>query len=158
MEVIPAILWEQRYSRNEICERRGVRSGRLGALSRDQVELSDLRPLASGCDQGNATIELIDDLEDRLVPLLGSGMYKQHPADSEMSFDAMGFGNQRVRGFLNTVVQEAVGIPQREHESSSERFVQILVQRLLRAIAHRHQERRLRAVSQASELPEDVLR
>ena len=48
-----------------------------------------------------AAVELIDDLEDRLLPLLRRSVRRQQPADSEMRLGAQmlpGSGNRRLPG------------------------------------------------------------
>ena len=68
---LPAIFRQQRRTGGEIGERRGVGGRGLGALARDQIELGQL--LALVCVEvikRGAAVELIDDLEDRLLPLL----------------------------------------------------------------------------------------
>ena len=53
-----------------------------------------------------ATVELIDDFEDRLLQLLWRGLRcEQHPY-SEMGFGAQFLRDQGVGGFLDTVVDE----------------------------------------------------
>ncbi len=62
---------QQCRTRDEIGQRRGVGCGGLGALAGDQIELGQLLALLSRGDQRRAAVELIDDVEDRLLPLLG---------------------------------------------------------------------------------------
>ena len=81
----------------------------LGALAGDQVELRELLALFSRSDQDRAAVELIDDLEDRLLPFLGGRLRREQPADPQMRFRAPVLRDQRVGGFLHTVVDEPVG-------------------------------------------------
>ena len=61
---------QQRRAGDEIRERRGVGRRSLGALPGDQIELGESLTFVSRGDQRHATVELIDDFEDRLLPLL----------------------------------------------------------------------------------------
>ena len=84
MLALPAILRQQCRTREEIGERRGVSGRCLGALARDQVELSQVLTFVSRGDLGHAAVELIDDLKDHLLPLLWRRVRRQQPADPEM--------------------------------------------------------------------------
>ena len=65
----PAILRQQRRTGDEIAERRGVGGRSLGSLAGDQVELGELLTFLPRRDQRRAAVELVDDLEDRLLKL-----------------------------------------------------------------------------------------
>lgn len=56
---------------------------RFCALASDQVELGQLLPLVRRGDQSRAPVELIDDLEDRLLPLLGGSARDEKPPYQE---------------------------------------------------------------------------
>ena len=95
------VLRQQCRAGDEIGERRGVGGRRLGALARDQVELGQLLALVARGDQGGAAIELIDDLEDRLLALLRRGVRREQPADPQMGLGALllpGSANRRLPG------------------------------------------------------------
>ena len=68
---LPPVVGQQCHTSDEIGERRGVGRRRFGAFARNQVQLGQLLALVLRCDQATAAVELIDDLEDRLLPLLG---------------------------------------------------------------------------------------
>ena len=59
-------------------------------------------------DQRGAAVELIDDLEDRLLPLLRRGMRREQPADPQMRLGARPLRDQRIGGLLDPVVDEPV--------------------------------------------------
>ena len=86
-ELVPPlqrILRQQRATGSEIGQRRGIGGRRLGALARDQVELGHLLALLRRRDQRGAAVELIDDLEDRLLALLRRRVRREQPADPQM--------------------------------------------------------------------------
>ena len=60
-------------------------------------------------DQLGAAVELIDDLEDRLLSLLGRDVRREQPPYSKVRFAAQRLRDQRVGGFLNAIVDELVG-------------------------------------------------
>ncbi len=84
MLALPRVFPEQRRAGDEIGERRGISGRRLRALARDQVELGQMLALVACGDQLGAAVELIDDLEDRLLPLLRRSMGREQPSDPEM--------------------------------------------------------------------------
>src|SRR5215470_18926345 len=71
---LPRVVRQQCRPGTEIGERRGVGRGRLGMRARNQVELGQLLTFFDGGDTRRATVELIDDVEDRLLPLLERGV------------------------------------------------------------------------------------
>ncbi len=85
---LPRIVRQQRRTGGEIGQRRGVGRRRLGAPARDQVELGELLALLARRDQGGAAVELIDDLEDRLLPLLGRRVRREQSADPQVRLGA----------------------------------------------------------------------
>ena len=87
--------------------------------------------LVSRGDQGCAPVELIDDLEDRLLELLRWGVGRQQSPDSQMGVGARWFGNQAIGGFLHAVVKELVRTFGLENESCSKRFLEVAMQLLL---------------------------
>src|SRR5579864_2163711 len=68
---LPRVFRQKRGAGDEIGESRSVSSRRLCALTRDQVKLSQLLTLIAFTDQRSTTVEMIDDLENRLIPLIG---------------------------------------------------------------------------------------
>jgi hypothetical protein len=100
-----------------------------------------------------AAVELINNFEDPLPQLLWRGVRcEQHPY-SEMSLSAQFLRDQRIGGFLNTVVQEPVRIFRAEDEARSDRFPKLAVHVLLRVLVDHHQRGELRAVAQTGKLP-----
>src|SRR5690348_3091669 len=67
---LPAIFCQQISTRDEISKRRGVGRRCVGASARCKVAFCELFALSNGRDQAEPSVELIDDLEDRLVPFL----------------------------------------------------------------------------------------
>ena len=101
MPALPDILRQKRRASNEIGERRSVGGGRLGALARDQVEFGELVAFLLLINLCGAAVELIDDVEDCLLPVLGRRVPQEQPADSQMSLGARflpGSANRRPPG------------------------------------------------------------
>ena len=109
MPALPGVVRQQRRTGDQILQRRGVGRRSLGALAGDQVELGQLLALVSRGDQGRAAVELIDDVEDRLLPLLGRDVRREQPPDSKVRLVAQRLRDQRIGGFLNAIVDELVG-------------------------------------------------
>ncbi|MCY1382860.1 hypothetical protein D9M69_709230 [compost metagenome] len=65
-------------------------------------------PLLLLRDQRSAAVELIDDLENRLLPLLGGSSRNEQATDPEMDLSAHCFRDQRIGGFLDTVMNKLV--------------------------------------------------
>ena len=84
MLALPAILRHQCRTREEIGERRGVGRCMLGARAGHEVEFCQLLAFLVFSDQRGATVQLIDELEDRLFPLLWRSMRCEQPPDAEM--------------------------------------------------------------------------
>ena len=74
-----------------------------------------------------AAVELIDNLEDPLLQPLWRGVRREQPAYSEMSLRAQFFRDQGIGGFLDTVVEEPIGIFRAEDEACSYRFPKLVV-------------------------------
>src|SRR5260221_14243739 len=83
MPALPAIVRQQCRASDEILQRRGIGRRGLGALARDQVELGKLLAFILGGDQGRPAIELIADLEDRLLTPLWRRLRGEQPPYSE---------------------------------------------------------------------------
>jgi hypothetical protein len=80
------------------------------SLGRDQIELSQMLTFLLRGDQTARMVELIDNLEDRLLQLLPRSVRGKQPTYSEMGFGAQLRWDQRIGCFLNTVVGEPIGI------------------------------------------------
>ena len=89
MPALPRVFLQQRRARDEIGERRGISGRRLRALARGQVELGQLLALVARGDQISTAVELIDDLEDRFLPLLRGRVRREQPSDPEMGRGAL---------------------------------------------------------------------
>ena len=106
---LPGVCRLQRRTGHQILQRRRVGRGCLGALAGQQIELGHLLALVSRGDQRRAAVELIDDVEDRLLPLLGRDVGREPSPDSKVRLVALRLRDQRVGGFLNAIVDEPVG-------------------------------------------------
>ena len=103
-------------------------------------------------DQRGAAVELIDDLEDRLLPLLRRRVRRQQPADPQMRRGAQVCRDQRIGGFLNPVMDELVGAFQAQDQLLPNRLPQIRMDRLLRCAADQAKRRDLGDISEAGEM------
>ena len=81
---------------------------------------------------------------------------EQH-ADAQVSLGALLLRDQRVGGFLHTVVQESIRIVRTEDEAGPHRFPEMVVHLLGRARIRHSQHFELCAVAHAGELLERVL-
>jgi hypothetical protein len=90
---LPGVSQQQCRTGDQIFQRRGVCSRGLCALARKQIELGHLLALVSRGDQGRAAVELIDDVEDRLLPLLGRYLRRELSADSKVRLVAKRLGD-----------------------------------------------------------------
>ena len=80
-----------------------------------------------------AAVELIDDVEDRLLPLLGRRVRREQPADPEVRLGAQLLRDQRIGGFLNAVVDEPVGAVEALDQFLADGLPQSRVDLLLRS-------------------------
>src|SRR5580658_8543932 len=101
---LPAVLRQQGRSGGEIGERGSIGGGGLGAPTREQVKLRQPFALVSRRDQGDAAVELIDDVEDRLVPLFRGRVRGEQPADPQVRLGAQLLRYERIGGLLDAVV------------------------------------------------------
>ncbi len=155
---LPRILRQQGRTRGEIGERRGIGGRGLGALAREQVELGQLLALVPCGDQRGAAVELIDDLEDRILPLLRWCVGREQPADTQMRRDAQLLRDQRIRGFLDAVMEKPVATFRAEHEPRSYRFPKVAVHAPFQILVNHRQEGDLCAVAHAGKLLQGLLR
>src|ERR1700686_2161326 len=102
-----------------------MRGRTFGARARDEIQFRD--PLAFlGCrDQQGAAVEMVYDLEDLLFDLFRRGPRRQKTANSVMRSGARALWYQRIRRFLDSIMQEPVGALQREDEAGPDRFPHI---------------------------------
>src|SRR5207302_9483053 len=96
-------------TRQEIGERRGVGRCLLGARAGHEVEFGQPLAFLLVSDQRGATVELIDELEDRLFQLLWRRKRYEQPPDAEMRRGASFLRDERLGGFLDPVVDKPVG-------------------------------------------------
>ncbi len=71
MLLLPALLCQQRPASDKVGERRGIGRRSLGPLASSEIEFGDPFSLLQGIDQHGTAIELIDNLEDLLLHMLG---------------------------------------------------------------------------------------
>src|SRR5215813_2624477 len=81
---LPRVRRQQRRPGGEIGQRGGIGRRRLGALARDQIELGYLLPLVWRRDEGSPAVQMIDNLEDRLLPRFRENVCLEQSSDSEM--------------------------------------------------------------------------
>src|SRR5262249_58516638 len=74
------------------------------------------------------------------------------PPYSQMCFGAQIFRDQRIGCFLDTVVEEPVGIFQAEDETRSDRFPKLAVHVLLRILVNHRQQGELCAIADTGQL------
>src|SRR5215813_1832903 len=106
MLALPAIFRQQCRTREQIGERRGVGCCMLGARAGKEVECCQLLAFLVCSDQRGATVQLINELEARLFPLLWRRMCGEQPPDAEMRCGASFLRDQGIGGFLDTVVDK----------------------------------------------------
>src|SRR6516164_7830252 len=93
--------------------------GSLSALTRHQIEIRKLLLFVSRRYQSSTAIKLIDDLENRLFPLLRRSVSSQQPADSQMRLGSPCLRDQGIGRFLNAVMKETIATPRTEYEFGS---------------------------------------
>ena len=158
MPALPAVLRQQCRASDQIVERRGVGRGRLGALARYQVELGQLLAFFARGDQRRAAVELVDDLEDRLLPLLRRRVCHQQPADPQMVRCARCLRDQRIGGFLHAVVDKSVGAVQAHNQLLTDRLPKVRLDLLRRGPENDRQHRDLGDVAEAGQMLQRPLR
>src|SRR5208337_3042423 len=108
----------------QILQRRSVRRRRLGAACRNQVQLGKMFPFVLRGDKLGAAIELIDNLENALFPTLGQRLRDEKPPDQQMGRGELILRDQRVGGFLHSIVNKLVGTRQTLDQIDSNRLPQ----------------------------------
>jgi hypothetical protein len=129
----------------------------LGARAGNEVEFCQPLAFLLFSDQRGATVKLIDELEDRLFPLLWRRMCCEQPPDAEMRCGAPFLRDEGIGGFLDTVVDKPVGALQPLDHLVTARLPEMRVDLLLRCPVHESKRRDRRAVSQARQLLEGLL-
>src|SRR6202012_4676519 len=102
--LLPTVLCEELATGSEIVQRRSVSSGGLGAPAGDQVKFGDTLAFLLALDLCGAAIELVHDLEDILLDLLGCSPRRKRSADTKMSRRALPLGDQCIGRLLHTIV------------------------------------------------------
>jgi len=100
----PAFLSQQRTPGDEVGQRRNIGRRTLGSFTSNEIELGYLLSLLQGMNQRNSAIELIDNLKDLLLNLLGSCLRREQSADPEVYGRPFTFGDERIGGFPDAVV------------------------------------------------------
>ena len=93
-------------------------------------------PLFSPGDHVRAAIELIDDLEERLLPLLGRDVRREQSPDSKMRLAAQLLRDQRIRGLLHPVMDEPISTSLTLDQLGADGLPQNLVELLSRGADH----------------------
>ncbi|MNH35981.1 hypothetical protein D3C79_967260 [compost metagenome] len=81
----------------------------LGPAPGKQVEFGQLLAFARGIDQRRTAVELPDDLENGFLAVLGRHLVDQQATDTQVHGSAVLFGDQRVGGFMDAVMNERAG-------------------------------------------------
>ena len=158
MPAFPRVVRQQDRTGDEIGERRGISGRQLRALARDQVELGQLLTLVSCGDQRGAAVELIDDLEDRLLQLRRRRPRRQQPADPQVVRCTRCFRDQRIGGFLNPVVNKPVGAVQPLNQILTDGLPQRRLELLRRGSENDRQQRDLGDVAETGQQLQRILR
>ncbi|MGA8444424.1 MAG: hypothetical protein WB766_04420, partial [Roseiarcus sp.] len=82
---------------------------RLCAFARDQIELGNLDALLWRFDQRRAAVQLIYNIEYLFIALVRRGLRREQSADSKVSQGPLVFGDQRIGGLLDAVMDKRVG-------------------------------------------------
>src|SRR5262249_37064416 len=109
-------------------------------------------------DQRSATVELTDELEDRLFPFLWRRMSYEQPPDPEMRCGALFLRDEGIGGFLDTIVDEPVAALQPLDHLVADRLPEMRVDVLLQCPTHESQRRDRCAMSQARQVLKGLLR
>ena len=92
------------------------RQRRLGPPPRREVELGEAPALGRDHDQAPGEIEVIGDVHELLVPLLGRRVRLEDPADRQVEPLAIGVRESGVGGLVDAIVEERVpGVPDLDH-------------------------------------------
>ena len=78
----------------------------LGALAGKQVELGQLLALFRRSSSGDAAVELVDNLENGLLPACRRRMCHEQPADPQVGFGARFLGDQRIGRLVHAIMLE----------------------------------------------------
>ena len=100
---------------------------------------------------------MIDDIEDGLFEPQRRRMFGQQHADAEVGLATEVFRNQRVSGFLDAVVNEAVSMRSTIDEASANHLPEMLVH-VVRVLEDQAKRFELRAVPEACQLFQDICR
>ncbi len=156
--MLPAIVCQQRCACDEIGQRRGVGSRSLRALACEQIELGEPFAFLTCGEQGSAAVELTDDLENMFLDRVRRRVLREQATDAQMLRRSLAHWRKRVRRFLDAVMHEPIGPFQLHHQTGPHRRPQRCVQRFLALTTDQGQGADPRAVAQAGEKPEGVLR
>jgi hypothetical protein len=104
----PQVLARQLQSRREIAQRGFVGGRGLGPLPGSKVEPGEGPALRRVGDQAAPEIQVVHQIEDPVLRLLGIRPRAQQPAHRQVHHLLPPGGNQRVCRLLNAVVQEGV--------------------------------------------------
>src|ERR1700722_18720335 len=106
---LPVLLGEQGFPRGQMDQCRFVSGARPCAASRDQIQLGDLQPLCAGRDERQAAIELVHDLKDSFLQLVGRRLGSYQPPYPEVGICSRILWDQRISCFLDPIMEKQVG-------------------------------------------------
>src|SRR5580692_1775867 len=112
---LPVLLGEQGFSRGQMNQCRFVSGARPCAASRDQIQLGDLQPLCVGRDERHAAIELVHDLKDSFLQLVGRRRGNYQPPYPEVGICSRILWDQRISCFLHPIMEKQVGVTRAEN-------------------------------------------
>src|SRR6516162_4081894 len=150
--LLPCVVWHSRSARNKIAQCRSIGRGSFGASTCDQIEIHKLLLFVSRRDQSSTAIKLIDDLENRLFPLLRRSVSDQQPTDSEMRLGAPCLRDQGIGRFLNAVVDKLIRTLQKHNKLKTQSLPQIRVELIFRCPVNDRKRGDLGTVSETSKL------
>src|ERR1700688_3481771 len=105
--MLPGFFCQQCAARPEVLKCRVVCCREFRAPACDQIQVCDTLAILDRGDEMGAPVELIDDLEYRLITFFSRRVLSEEHSDAQVSLGAQLLRDQRVRGFLYAVMQEA---------------------------------------------------
>ena len=103
----PGLFCKKGSARPEILERRVICCREFRAPACDQIQFCDALAIVDRGDEMGAPVELIDDLKYRLLTFFSGRVLGEEHSDAQVRLGSQLLRDQRVRGFLYAVVQEA---------------------------------------------------
>ncbi len=126
---------EQANPLRQVADGRRIGGRGLGPPPGPQIELDEELALGRIGDEAAAPVELIDQIEDALLEILGARGGEEGAADGQVHRRALALGDQEIGRLVNPIVHEAVGVPEADHQLFAERLPELTVQLLGRSAA-----------------------